>query len=116
MSDCIFCKIVADEIPSRKVYEDEKVLAFEDLNPHVASHTLIIPKKHYSDIADGIPDDEMGYLFNTVAKVAKIKGIDKSGFRIQVNTGADAQQSVFHVHIHVLGGEPMNIGSPKREK
>ncbi|MCL1796917.1 MAG: histidine triad nucleotide-binding protein [Eggerthellaceae bacterium] len=114
MTDCIFCKIAAGEIPSNKVYEDDRVIAFEDLNPQMPVHTLVIPKNHYSHIADGIPDDEMGYLFNAAVKVAEIKGLSESGFRLTVNTGADAQQTVHHIHIHVCGGAPMNSGSPKR--
>ena len=70
--DCLFCKIVAGEIPSAKVYEDDRVLAFEDVNPQMPVHTLIVPKNHYDNIGDGIPDDEMGYLFNTVKKIASI--------------------------------------------
>lgn len=109
MSDCIFCKIAAGEIPSTKVYEDDHVLAFEDLNPQMPVHVLIIPKKHYRNIGDGIPDDEMGYLFNTAKKVAEIKGIADSGYRVIANTGDDAQQTVHHVHIHVLGGAQMTF-------
>ena len=71
--DCLFCKIVAGEIPSAKVYEDDRVLAFEDVNPQMPVHTLIVPKNHYDNIGDGIPDDEMGYLFNTVKKIAELK-------------------------------------------
>lgn len=112
--DCIFCKIVAGEIPSNKVYEDDDVLAFEDLNPQMPCHTLIVPKSHYDNIGDSIPDNEMGRLFNTVKKIAEIKGIAESGYRVIVNTGDDAQQSVHHIHVHVLGGAPMNDGSPAR--
>lgn len=114
--DCLFCKIAAGDVPSTKVYEDERVLAFEDVNPQMPVHTLIVPKNHYDDIADGIPDEEMGHLFNAVAKVAKLKGIDESGFRVIVNTGDDACQSVHHIHVHVLGGEQMNDGSPKLDR
>lgn len=110
--DCIFCKIAAGEIPSTKVYEDDRVLAFEDLNPQMPVHTLIIPKNHYDNIADNIPDDEMGYLFNTVRKVAEIKGIREDGFRTVVNTGDHARQTVHHIHVHVLGGALMNDGNP----
>lgn len=112
--DCIFCKIVAGEIPSTKVYEDDDVLAFEDLNPQMPCHTLIVPKSHYDNIGDGIPDAEMGRLFNTVKKIAEIKNIDESGYRVIVNTGDDAQQSVHHIHVHVLGGAEMNDGSPAK--
>ena len=101
--DCLFCKIVAGEIPSAKVYEDDRVLAFEDVNPQMPVHTLIVPKNHY---------DNMGYLFNTVKKIAELKGIAESGYRVIVNTNDDAQQSVHHIHVHVLGGAPMNSGDP----
>ena len=110
--DCLFCKIVAGEIPSTKVYEDENVFAFEDLNPQMPVHTLIVPKNHYDNIADDAPDAEMGALFNSVKKVAEIKGVAESGFRTLVNTGDDAQQTVHHLHVHVLGGAPMNSGDP----
>ncbi len=112
--DCLFCKIVAGEIPSNVVYEDDSVLAFEDVNPQMPVHTLIVPKNHYDNIADGIPADEMGALFGAVGTVAKIKGVDESGFRVIVNTGDDAQQTVHHIHVHVLGGAPMNSGDPSR--
>ncbi|BDE96315.1 histidine triad nucleotide-binding protein [Raoultibacter timonensis] len=112
MDDCIFCKIAAGEIPATVVYEDERVLAFEDLNPQMPVHALIIPKEHYANIGDGVPDDLMGHVFNTVKKVAEIEGIADSGYRVIVNTGSDAQQTVHHLHVHVLGGAPMNSGSP----
>ena len=112
--DCLFCKIVAGEVPSTKVYEDERVLAFEDVDPQMPVHTLIVPKNHYDNIGDGIPDAEMGRLFNTVKKIAEIKNIDESGYRVIVNTGDDAQQSVHHIHVHVLGGAEMNDGSPAK--
>ena len=112
--DCIFCKIAAGEIPSTKVYEDDQVLAFEDLNPMMPVHTLIVPKEHHANIGDDIPDALMGHLFNTVKKVAEIKGIAESCYRVIVNTGDDACQTVHHVHVHVLGGAPMNDGSPAK--
>lgn len=112
MDDCLFCKIAAGEIPSTKVYEDDLVFAFEDLSPQMPVHTLIVPKAHYANIGDGIPDDVMGRIFNAVKTVAEIKGIAESGYRVIVNTGDDAQQSVHHIHVHVLGGAPMNSGSP----
>lgn len=114
MTDCIFCKIASGEIPATVVYEDDLVIAFDDLSPMMPVHTLIIPKEHHANIGDDIPDALMGHLFNTVKKVAEIKGIADSGYRVTVNTGADAMQSVFHVHVHVLGGAPMNDGSPAR--
>ena len=112
--DCLFCKIVAGEIPSTKVYEDERVLAFEDVSPMMPVHTLIVPKNHYDNIGDDIPDDEMGHLFNAVSTVAELKGVAESGYRVIVNTNADACQTVHHIHVHVLGGAPMNSGDPSK--
>lgn len=110
--DCLFCKIIAGDIPSTKVFEDDDILAFEDVNPQMPVHTLIVPKNHYDNIADNVPDEELGKLFNTVKKVAEIKGIFESGFRVIVNTNDDACQTVHHLHVHVLGGGQMNDGSP----
>ena len=112
MADCIFCKIAAGEVPATVVYEDDMVIAFDDLSPMMPVHTLIIPKEHHANIGDDVPDELMGHLFNTVKKVAQIKEISGSGYRVIVNTGDDAQQSVHHLHVHVLGGAPMNSGSP----
>lgn len=112
MADCIFCKIAAGEVPATVVYEDGMVIAFDDLSPMMPVHTLIIPKEHHANIGDDVPDELMGHLFNTVKKVAQIKEISESGYRVIVNTGDDAQQSVHHLHVHVLGGAPMNSGSP----
>ena len=112
MADCIFCKIAAGEVPATVVYEDDMVIAFDDLSPMMPVHTLIIPKEHHANIGDDVPDKLMGHLFNTVKKVAQIKEISESGYRVIVNTGDDAQQSVHHLHVHVLGGAPMNSGSP----
>lgn len=112
MTECIFCKIAGGDIPATVVYEDDQVIAFDDLSPQMPVHTLIVPKEHHDHIGDDIPDALMGHLFNTVKKVAEIKGIASSGYRVIVNTGDDAQQSVHHVHVHVLGGAPMNSGSP----
>jgi histidine triad (HIT) family protein len=109
MSDCIFCKLVSGEIPGNIVYQDEDVLAFEDLNPQTPSHTLLIPKKHYTNLNDDIPEELLGKLFGTVKKIAKIKGIDKTGYRIIANAGEDGRQTVFHLHIHILGGTTLPI-------
>lgn len=113
--DCLFCKIVAGEVPSTKVYEDDAVLAFEDVSPMMPVHVLVVPKDHYASIADGVPDELMGRLFNAAAKVAEAKGVAESGFRTMANTGPDACQTVHHLHVHVLGGAPMNDGSPRRD-
>lgn len=110
--DCLFCKIANGDIPSTKVYEDDFVLAFEDISPMMPVHTLIIPKNHYDNIADNIPVEELGHLFSAVQKVAEAKGIVEDGFRTLVNTNDHSCQTVHHVHVHVLGGAQMNDGNP----
>jgi histidine triad (HIT) family protein len=109
MSDCLFCKIAAHEIPAKVVYEDDDVIAFEDVNPQLPVHTLIIPKTHYSHIGDDVPAELLGKLFSTVATVAKLKGVEDTGYRIIANTGEDGRQTVHHLHVHVLGGALMPI-------
>ncbi|MDR3308100.1 MAG: histidine triad nucleotide-binding protein [Coriobacteriales bacterium] len=109
MSDCVFCKIASKEIPARIVYEDDDVIAFEDANPQVPVHTLIIPKEHYSHIGDDVPPELLGKVFSAVKTVAGIKGVEESGYRIIANTGADGRQTVHHLHIHLLGGTVLPI-------
>ncbi len=106
MENCIFCKIVRGEIPSSKVYEDEMVYAFRDINPQAPVHVLIIPKKHMANILEtsALVDGTMNALTCAIAKVAKIEGVDKSGFRVISNCGKDGAQSVNHLHFHLLGG------------
>ena len=110
--DCIFCKIAAGEIPTTVVYETDDVLAFEDANPMMPVHTLVIPKDHYENLADDVPEDVLGKVFAACAKVASIKNISQRGFRILSNSGDDACQMVHHLHVHVMGGDRMNDGSP----
>ena len=102
--DCIFCKIGAGEIPTKTVYEDEYVIAFDDMEPLMPVHTLIIPKDHYRNIGDNVPEETLGHVFSTVGKIADIKGIAEDGYRLLINTGENASQSVQHFHVHVLGG------------
>ncbi len=106
MSECIFCKIVARTIPAALVYEDEMVVAFDDVNPQAPTHTLVIPRKHVASIAELQDSDGelLGRLMLTGNKIAKLKGIADAGYRIVINTGAHGGQSVFHLHLHVLGG------------
>ena len=110
MSDCLFCKIAAGEIPSTKVYEDETTLAFRDIAPQAPVHVLVIPKKHVSgwDDAQGESDETLAHLMRVAAQVAKSEGIVESGFRVVSNCGDDAQQTVKHLHLHVLGGKKMD--------
>ena len=101
--DCIFCKIAKGDIPTKKVYEDDDVLVFDDLEPLMPVHTLIIPKDHYSDLSDNVPSETLGKVFSKVGMVAEMKGLE-NGYRVLVNTGEDASQSVKHLHVHILGG------------
>ncbi|HAA89612.1 MAG TPA: histidine triad nucleotide-binding protein [Peptococcaceae bacterium] len=109
MADCIFCKIGNKEIPSTVVYEDDDFLAFRDINPVAPTHVLLIPKKHYSSLLDLSEDDAdlMGRMMTLVPKIVKQLGIDE-GFRVVINTGAKGGQTVFHLHIHLLGGRVFN--------
>ncbi|HEX8719600.1 MAG TPA: histidine triad nucleotide-binding protein [Pyrinomonadaceae bacterium] len=104
--DCIFCKIVAGEIPAAKVYEDERAVAFRDINPQAPTHALVIPRRHVASLNDAAEGDEslLGHLLLVAARVAREAGHAEGGFRTVVNTGADAGQTVFHIHVHVLGG------------
>ena len=109
MNDCLFCKIAAGEIPSTKVYEDEQALAFRDIAPQAPVHVLVIPKKHVSGWYDAKDEDDalLAHLMRVAANVARMEGVVDSGFRVVSNCGADAQQTVRHLHLHVLGGKAM---------
>lgn len=106
MEDCIFCKIICGEIPSNKVYEDERVLAFRDIEPQAPVHVLLVPKQHFTSIMD-VDADTFGYMQGIVKKLAGELGIAEKGFRVVINTGEDGQQSVKHLHFHILGGRSM---------
>ena len=105
-ADCLFCKIVAKEIPAKVIHEDADTLAFEDINPQAPTHFLVIPKKHIATLNDVAPGDEplMGKLFTAAAKLAAARGFADRGWRAVVNVNKDAHQLVFHVHLHVLAG------------
>jgi histidine triad (HIT) family protein len=107
--DCIFCKIVAGEIPAAKVFEDERALAFRDINPQAPTHALVIPRAHIASLNEAAESDEalLGHLLVVAARVAREAGHAEGGFRTVVNTGAAAGQTVFHIHVHVLGGRPL---------
>ncbi|MES9830687.1 MAG: histidine triad nucleotide-binding protein [Candidatus Thiodiazotropha sp. DIVDIV] len=109
MSDCLFCKFVSGEIKPQTVYEDDDVLAFRDINPQAPCHVLIVPKRHISTLNDLIPEDAelMGKLYLAAAKVAKQEGLDGPGYRTVVNCNEQAGQTVFHIHLHLLGGRQM---------
>jgi len=109
MSDCIFCKIVRGEIPCAKVYEDDNVLAFDDINPMAPTHVVIIPKNHIPTLMD-VDAKNIGiinHLITAAQKVARIKGIDARGFRTAINCNVEGGQVVFHLHVHVLGGRKL---------
>ena len=109
MSDCIFCKIITGDIPSKHVYHDDQVTAFRDLNPAAPTHILIVPNKHIDSINTLTNEDEqlIGHLFTTAKQIAAQEGIAENGYRLIINTGAHAGQTVFHIHLHLLGGAPM---------
>jgi len=106
--NCLFCRIVAGEIPAEVVHRDEQCLAFRDINPQSPVHVLIIPRKHIASLHDATPEDEatLGHIMRVAARIAADQGIQKSGYRTVINNGAGAGQSVFHLHAHVLGGRP----------
>jgi histidine triad (HIT) family protein len=110
VDDCIFCKIATGEIPTNAVFENEVVIAFDDLSPQAPVHTLVIPKTHYRTLDDDVPQSVLGALFSAVGEVARIRGVAKSGYRVIVNNGPDANQTVQHLHVHVMGGRPMSHG------
>ena len=108
MSDCLFCKIIAGQIPAKKVYEDDQVFAFEDINPQAPTHVLIIPKRHIVGLKEAKPEDAeiLGYLQLVAAKLGRERKIEE-GYRTVYNVGPGAGQSVFHIHLHLLGGRPL---------
>jgi histidine triad (HIT) family protein len=106
---CLFCKIAAKQIPSKVLFEDDDLLAFHDINPAAPAHVLVIPKQHLGSLSDGEPEHGalLGKLLLAASRAAELTGVAASGYRVVANTGADAGQSVFHLHIHVLGGRAM---------
>jgi histidine triad (HIT) family protein len=104
--NCIFCKIVSGEAPAAIVYRDEQTTAFRDLHPVAPTHILVVPNKHIESVNDITPEDEivLGHLFFVAKQIAKQEGIAADGYRLIVNTGANAGQVVFHLHLHILGG------------
>jgi histidine triad (HIT) family protein len=104
--DCVFCRIIAGELPARKVYEDQGFVAFHDIRPRAPVHVLVVPKEHVAKLSD-YPDDEvgerkLGALFRTANQVARLLGLE--GYKVQVHVGEKGGQEVFHVHVHVMGG------------
>ena len=106
MADCLFCKIVAREIPASIVYEDDRLLAFNDISPQAPTHVLVVSKRHIPSLNDLSPEDDqiVGELVRRAAAIAKERGISANGFRTVFNTNRDAGQTVFHIHLHLIGG------------
>ena len=111
MNNCLFCKIIKGEIPSNKVYEDDEVLAFRDINPVAPVHILVIPKKHIDSIVQLEKEDELlvGKIYTVINKIAKQEGIYEKGFRVIVNCGEDGGQEIKHLHFHLIGGKKLGV-------
>lgn len=109
MPDCLFCKIIAREIPASIVYEDDRVLAFNDINPQGPTHVLVVPKRHIASLNDlGAGDDLIvGEMVRRAAAIAIERGISAGGYRTVFNTNRDAGQTVFHIHLHLIGGRSL---------
>lgn len=110
---CIFCMIASGELASKKVCETDTIIAFDDIAPQAPVHTLVVSKHHYDHLSDGVPGDVLAHLFAAVPEIAKLKGIDQTGYRVIVNSGRDANQTVAHLHVHILGGRRMSHGMVK---
>jgi histidine triad (HIT) family protein len=109
MTDCIFCRIVTGEAPSETLYKDKQITAFRDSHPVAPTHVLVVPNRHIASVNDLTEADELliGQMFTTVRKLAEQEGIDKSGYRLIVNTGPHGGQAVHHLHLHLIGGQRM---------
>lgn len=107
-ADCLFCRIVAGQIPSSKVYEDDVCFAFNDISPQAPTHILIVPRDHVDSLDKASEKDSptLGHLLLTAAEIARERGFAEDGYRVVINTNADGGQTVFHVHVHLLGGRP----------
>jgi histidine triad (HIT) family protein len=109
MNECIFCQIIAKKAPAEIVYQDKQATAFRDTRPAANTHLLIIPNRHISSSneLDESSEQEIGHLFTVARKLAQDEGVANSGYRLIINTGPDANQTVFHLHLHLLGGDRM---------
>lgn len=110
MSDCIFCKMASGQIPVTPVFENDDVIAIDDISPQAPVHTLVIPKRHVVNLSDPTALEVVSAVFSAVPEVARLKGVDESGYRVIVNNGPDANQTVMHLHVHVIGGVSMAHG------
>ncbi|MBC7909078.1 MAG: histidine triad nucleotide-binding protein [Pyrinomonadaceae bacterium] len=108
-NNCIFCKIIAGEIPATFVHQDERCVAFDDINPQAPVHVLVIPREHLESLDEASQRDEalLGHMLRVAARIANERGLSESGYRTVINTGAGAGQSVFHLHAHVIGGRAL---------
>lgn len=109
MDECIFCKIIRGEMPATVVYKDKQVMAFRDIHPVAPTHILVVPNKHITSTNEVSEQDEqlLGHMMTVVKPIADEEGITESGYRLIINTGPDANQVVFHLHLHILGGQRM---------
>lgn len=109
MSDCLFCKIAAGQIPAKIVYQDERIVAFDDIRPQAPVHTLIIPREHFAALPDvpAAKADLLAHILAQAPRIAEAKGVAAKGYRLVLNTGRDSGQDVFHIHVHLLGGRRM---------
>jgi histidine triad (HIT) family protein len=109
MADCLFCKIIARELPASIVYEDDRILAFNDINPQASTHVLVVPKRHIDTLntLESGDDRLIGELVRRAAAIAKERGVSAGGYRTVFNTNRDAGQTVFHIHLHVIGGRAL---------
>ena len=110
MNNCLFCKIIAGDIPSTKVYEDDSILAFRDIAPQAPTHILVIPKAHIGSVAEITPENSgvVAHIFEIIPQIAKAEGLE-NGYRVVSNCGDDAGQTVHHLHFHILGGKKLNV-------
>lgn len=110
MSDCLFCKIIRGDIPSTRVYEDALVYAFRDINPQAPTHVLVVPKAHIADCNDVTAENSavVAHIFAVIPEIARAEGLE-NGYRVVSNCGADAGQTVQHLHFHILGGKPLAL-------
>ncbi len=110
MTECLFCRIINGDIPSKIVLEDDRIFAFEDINPQAPTHILIIPKQHFASLNEAPADSEelLGHILIKARAIAQERGLKESGYRLVLNTGRDSGQEVFHIHFHLLGGRRMS--------
>lgn len=110
MSDCLFCKIIRKDIPAKIIHEDSLTVAFEDINPQAPLHVLVVPKKHISTTLEITAEDHalVGHMFSVASAIARDRGVSERGFRLVMNTNPESGQTVYHIHLHILGGRIMH--------